>query len=252
MTTKMKKDVSARRFAVNDPTPIEASHPTFENAGDSSLQATQAAESASIGAADSSDNQRAKASTSLAVYEAKERMIAARKSGPSHPLAALVKAEADLETRSAALQALSAPKQKRPDKDLLIHQLTHAVNTSGASLTIAPKLRRDTISLFSALDSSDPIESILDRHIVAVSIGAMQCHARAASSSNPKALDVHLRHSEKMTKVLIELVEARERRGRPKQVVVGNVNVEAGGQAIVGTVETHQQKPPRPQPDEDD
>ena len=183
-----------------------------------------------------------KACASPSLEEVKDRIKAARRRGPSRPLAALSKAEADLETRSEALLALSTSRQKTPDEDLLIHQLSQAVNTSDASRTTAPKLRRDTISLFSSLDSNDPIESILDRHIVAMSVSAMHCQARAAFAGNPKALDTYLRHFEKMTKVLIELVEARERRRRPKQVVVGNVNVEAGGQAIVGNVEPQSQR----------
>jgi hypothetical protein len=48
------------------------------------------------------------------------------------------------------------------------------------------------------------------------------------------------------TKSLIQLVEARERRRSPKQVTVGQVNVEAGGRAIVGNVEAAKEKtPPR-------
>jgi hypothetical protein len=96
--------------------------------------------------------------------------------------------------------------------------------------------------LYSALDSSDPIESILDRHIVALSNSAMECQARAGLTSNPKALDINLRHAAKMTLALVHVIEARERRRRPKQVVVGNVNVEAGGQAIVGTIEAHKSR----------
>jgi hypothetical protein len=183
-----------------------------------------------------------------AVYQLKQRLSKFRRSGPSRPLGYLMKAEADLENRSQALQALSAPRQKRPDKDLLIYQLTNAVNTSRTNRTIASKIRRDTMMLYSALDSTNPIESILDRHIVAVSAGALEAQAAAATTGNPKALDVYLRHAEKMTRTLIDLIEARERRRHPKQVVVGNVKVEAGGQAIVGTIEGHK---PRSHSDED-
>jgi hypothetical protein len=194
-----------------------------------------------------SEDRKPSASSSETVYRAKQRLLKARKSGPDRPLGQLVKAEADLENRSQALQALSASKQKMPDKDLLIYQVTHAINTSRASRTVAPLIKRDTMLLVSAMDSSDTIEAILDRHIVVMSNSAMECHARAAHTSNLKALDVSFRHAAKITRVLIDLIEARERRRRPKQVVVGNVNVEAGGQAIVGTVEA-----PKPRPQSDD
>jgi hypothetical protein len=63
--------------------------------------------------------------------------------------------------------------------------------------------------LYSALDSTNPIESILDRHIVAVSAGALEAQAAAATTGNPKALDVYLRHAEKMTRTLISTLLRR-------------------------------------------
>lgn len=177
-----------------------------------------------------------KAGASPSPEEVKDRLIAARRRGPSHPLHCLAKAEADLHERSTALTKLSG-QQKRPGKYLLVHQLPRAVSTNNVAKTIVPDLRGDAIALYSALGSEDLIESILNQHIVAISSRVMDCHARAAETSNPKAADVYLRHVEMGTKGLIHLVEARERRRSPKQVTVGQVNVEAGGQAIVGNVE---------------
>ena len=181
-----------------------------------------------------------KAYASPSLDEVKDRMIAARRSGPSFPLEHLAKAEADLQARSAALTKLSSPQQKQPDKDLLIHQLIPTVNTSRAPRAVAPQLRNDAIALYSALQSRDPTDSILNRLTVAMSNSVMECHARAAETGNPKAIDINLRHTVKGTKAVIDLVEARERRRGPKQITVGKVNVEAGGQAI-GNVETHKQ-----------
>jgi hypothetical protein len=178
--------------------------------------------------------------------------IKARLGAPSRPLWALAKAEAYLHERSAALAKLSSPRKKVPDQGLLTHQLTSTVNTNGVPKTMAPRLRGDAVALYSALQSRDPIDSILDRHIVAMSNSVMNCHARAVEAGNPKAIDINLRHTEKGTKVLIDLLEARERRRGPKQILVGQVNVEAGGQAIVGNVETPKQqrsdKETRPDP----
>jgi hypothetical protein len=176
-----------------------------------------------------------KASDPPSPDEVKARLEAARQRGPSRPLYALAKAEADLNTRSAALAQLSGPEKKRPD--LLIHQLTSTVNTSYVPRVIAPKLRNDTVALYSDLHSSDPIESILDRLTVATLNNVMACHARAARTENLKAIDVNLRQAAKGTRVVIDLIEARARRRGPQKVRVGNVNVKAGGQAIVGNVE---------------
>jgi hypothetical protein len=188
--------------------------------------------------ADMADRQRrdSKASVSSSVYDVKDRIARARRRGPSHPLRSLAKAEADLHDRSAALTKLSS-QQRRPGKYLLVHQLPRAISTMNVPKTMVPDLRGDAIALQFALGSEDIIESILNQHIVAMSSRVMDCHARAAETSNLKAADVYLRHVEMGTKSLIHLVEARERRRSPKQISVGQVNVESGGQAIVGNVE---------------
>jgi hypothetical protein len=194
---------------------------------------------------DLADHQRrdVKASASPSPDEVKDRLIAARRRGPDRPLGHLAWAEDDLHARSAALTKLSSPQQKQPDKGLLVHQLTRAVNTSHVPKTMAPKLRSDAVALYSALQSSDPTDSILNRLTVAMTNSVMDCHARAAQAGNPQAIDTNLRHAVKGTNAVIDLVEARERRRGPKQITVGKVNVEAGGQAIVGNVETRKQRP---------
>jgi hypothetical protein len=174
-----------------------------------------------------------------AVYQAKLRRREARRSRDDRPLAQLNKVENELKHRSQALQALSDPKQKKLDKDLLAYQLSHSVNTTRTSRTVASRIKHDIMRLYTALDSSDAIETILNRNIVTLSNGALECHARAAVTNNPKALDLNLRYATKMALAAAHLIEVLERRRRPKRLVVSNVNVEAGGQAIVGTVEAH-------------
>jgi hypothetical protein len=194
---------------------------------------------------DWSDPQRrdVKAHASPSLDEVKDRLIAARRRGPDRPLGHLAWAEDELHARSAALTKLSSPTQKRPDTDLLVYQLTRTVNTSHVPKTMAPKLRGDAVALYSALKSSDPTDSILNRLTVAMVNSVMDCHARAAQTSNPQAIDTNLRHAVKGTNAVIDLVEAQARRRGPKQIMVGKVNVEAGGQAIVGNVETQKQRP---------
>ena len=81
---------------------------------------------------DLADRQRrdVKACASPSLEEVKDRIIAARRHGPSRPLEHLAKAETDLHARSAALTKLSSSQQRPPDRDLLVHQLTRTVNTS--------------------------------------------------------------------------------------------------------------------------
>jgi hypothetical protein len=91
--------------------------------------------------------------------------------------------------------------------------------------------------LYTALQSTDATDSILNRVTVVLLNTLMECKTRLAHTIDPKTVDIYLRHFEKITRTLIDAIEARERRRRPKQVKVGKVNVEAGGQAIVGNVQ---------------
>jgi hypothetical protein len=68
-----------------------------------------------------------------------------------------------------------ACRRRRPltqGNDLLIYQIDRALNTGNASQTIAERIRRDNLALYASLESSDPIESILNRHLVTMSNGA--------------------------------------------------------------------------------
>jgi hypothetical protein len=203
-------------------------------------EARGAPETGSSDKPESSEGER-RVDSSVAICQANERLFRERKIGSDRPLGQLQRTEAQLKKRARAQRILSAPKPKGHEHDLLIYQIDRALNTGGASHTIAEGIRRDNLALYASLESSDAIESILDRHIVTMSNAAMECHYRSTFGTT-QSFDVYARHAEKMTKALIELIETRERRRRPKQVVVGNVNVEAGGQAIVGTVEAHEQR----------
>lgn len=185
-----------------------------------------------------------KANTSPSADDVKERMKAAKRRGPSNPVAQLAHAEAELRAQSAALAKLSSARQTPPDPNVLIRQLARTVDTSRSPLTIAPRLRNETMALYTALQSGDPIDSILNRLIVAMTNTVMQSHGRALETRNPQAIDINLRHAVKGTKAVIELIEAKTRRRGSKQITVGKVNVEAGGQAIVGNVDARKTRRP--------
>jgi hypothetical protein len=98
----------------------------------------------------------------------------------------------------------------------------------------------DAVDMHRRLSPQDPIESILGRLIIAVTNLSMDCLGRATQCHNAlPALDLNLKYGMKGAAVVAELVKVFDsRRGHgPKKVTVGNVNVEAGGQAIVGNLE---------------
>jgi len=104
------------------------------------------------------------------------------------------------------------------------------------------------VALFSALKSKDPIESILNRILVATNNSVMKCYARAVNSGNPKMFDIYLRHATKGTRAIIDIVETLERRRGPKGVVVEKFSVNAGGKAMVGNFEVVNERSDRKSP----
>ena len=95
--------------------------------------------------------------------------------------------------------------------------------------------------LYKELNSGDPAGSILSLLTVSVTNASLDCLAQAARlpAAQHQLRDLNLRHGLKGATVVADLLKAmKELRGeKPEKVSVGNVNVQAGGQAIVGTVE---------------
>jgi hypothetical protein len=190
------------------------------------------------------------ASSDAKLREAKlrERIDAAAPYWHWRPLESLAAREAALHAQSANLAKLSHFEERRPDPNLLIHQLT---NTLGAILPNSHLNRQkigEAVALYAALRSRDPIESILDRSMVAVNITTMDCLGRA-STDNVRARELNLRYGLKGAQVQLDIIRLREaRRGQVNQkVVVSKVNVEAGGQAIVGHVNAKRRKARKPE-----
>ena len=205
-------------------------------------QSDDAQASAETGSSDKpgSPERERKVDSSVAICEANKRRFRERKMGHSHPIGQLEHTELQLKKRATAQQILSGPKPKGQGNDLLIYQIDRALNTGSSCNTIRERIRRENFALYRSLEASDPIESILNRHIITISHAAIECQYETTFGST-QLFDVYARNTAKLTKVLIELIEARERRRRPKRVVVRDVNIEAGGQAIVGTVEARKQ-----------
>ena len=74
--------------------------------------------------------------------------------------------------------------------------------------------------------------------MIAVHSLVMQCLKRASHSQTMEGVDANINHATKLSRTFTTQMEALNRhRGKiGQQMVVGNVNVNAGGQAIVGPV----------------
>lgn len=154
-----------------------------------------------------------------------------------------------IQDKEAAGQPTSLVKKRRPGEvELLGHQLNLVARDGRVcGAENRANLRKGTLSLYSSLSSKDPIDSMLARVMVAITNLTMECIARAESSSAPSQ-EINLRYSIKGAVTLAQLTEAYDsRRGRGRRhVTVGAVNVEQGGQAIVGNIEPQRLEPSPP------
>jgi hypothetical protein len=147
--------------------------------------------------------------------------------------------EAELDAVPKDLAALTNYNERCPDLNLLVQQLASSVDTSRVSRARGEELRRESISLYAALGSRDAVESIIHRHLVLAHNAAAGCYGRLATTSDPRARHINMCDAIKATNAICGLIKLRDaRRGEgQEQLSVGRVNIEAGGQAIVGKVE---------------
>ena len=170
---------------------------------------------------------------------AKDRMKATSDSEPLAPLARLAKSEADLHKRSEIVAGHTPEDRTQPDPYLCGYQITEAVRPYGLCGTLKTQIEKEALASYTHLRSRILFESIVHRHIIVASAAAMNCMAHANMSSHPVKVDVYNRNYVKLTRLVLDLIEARDRWRSPKQVHggnVNNVNVEAGV-TIVGNME---------------
>jgi hypothetical protein len=96
--------------------------------------------------------------------------------------------------------------------------------------------------LYLNIEKRDALDSMLALHATSITNMSLDCYSQAALSA-PNHLqirDLNLRHALKGSAMIVEIVKALDsRRGqKSEKVTVGQVNVEAGGQAIVGNIES--------------
>ena len=101
------------------------------------------------------------------------------------------------------------------------------------------------IATLKELEPRNGVEGILAVQMVSVHSAAMECLRRAAIPNQTfKGQDMAFKNAQKMFRLYLDQVKALNKlQGRSDQkVVIEHVNVEAGGQAIVGNIEQHQRK----------
>jgi hypothetical protein len=98
------------------------------------------------------------------------------------------------------------------------------------------------LDLYAKINAKNALDSVLAMLLTALTSASLDSFARAANLPDAKLRDLNLRLALKGCAVAADLVKTLDKRGHAKvtageKVTVGKVNVEAGGQAIVGNVE---------------
>ena len=97
------------------------------------------------------------------------------------------------------------------------------------------------LALLAAIGPKDGVEGFLAAQMVATHEHAMECLRRAMLSGQSfEGRDLNLKHAAKLLQIYARQTEALDKhRGKGQQkITVEHVTVEAGGQAVVGSVET--------------
>jgi hypothetical protein len=95
-------------------------------------------------------------------------------------------------------------------------------------------------ALVAGINCKDVVEGMLATQMVAAHIAAMACLSRAASANDYNIHDRNVKYAAKLMSIYGRQVEVlNKHRGKGQQkVTVEHVHVEAGGQAVVGNVQT--------------
>ena len=100
---------------------------------------------------------------------------------------------------------------------------------------------QSAISMLQGIKPTDEVEGMLATQMVATHNAAMECLRRAMIPAHPiQGRDLNLKHATKLLSVYSRQIEVlNKHRGKGQQkITVERVNVESGGQAIVGHVES--------------
>lgn len=128
-------------------------------------------------------------------------------------------------------------------------QVALSLNTSGFSDEDGALLKKASVSRYREFAPEDATESVLVILALGLQNATMKSLEYAAGADSLEARTVELRNATRGATTTAELLEALGRhRGRSKQsVMVGQVTVETGAQAIVGNVNTEGRRSTKPQ-----
>jgi hypothetical protein len=124
---------------------------------------------------------------------------------------------------------------------ILANQALNSLWTKNSNTENLSKQRSATLSALSGIGPRDEMEGMIAAQLVAAHNAAMECYRRAMFGEQTfEGRYENLNQANKLSRTYAVLLDALNRhRGKGQQkVTVEHVHVHAGGQAVVGTVET--------------
>lgn len=132
---------------------------------------------------------------------------------------------------------------------LAVAQVVAATNIPSGFDPSGEWIGPSSVALYQDFQAADPVDSILARLMVGISDMSMDALSRAMRTNQFDVRELELKSATNGALVIVKLARVfDERRDRAKQTVnVGQVNVEAGGQAVVGNVNSGSRDSEMPQ-----
>jgi hypothetical protein len=127
------------------------------------------------------------------------------------------------------------------DWNLMLVNQAHSALWLHPDDAIQEKQRRGMAGALAGIDPRDELEGMLATQLIATHSAAMECYRRAMILEQSfESRRENLNQANKLSRTYTQLLEALSRhRGKGQQkVTVEHVHVHAGGQAVVGVVET--------------
>ncbi len=146
----------------------------------------------------------------------------------------------DSDLRQGTLKAIGGSSDDNFNK-LVVNQAIHSLWLAHSDKAERDKQYQAAASAMIGIKPRDEIEGMLAAQMIATHTAAMECYRRAMIAEQSfEGRRENLNQANKLVRSYAALVEALDRhRGKGQQVVrVEHVTVEAGGQAIVGSVNT--------------
>ncbi len=125
---------------------------------------------------------------------------------------------------------------------LIFNQISGALWAGKGDPAYLEKLLQAAVGALADIRPDDPIEGMIVSQMIAAQSAVMECYRRAMLPDQSfEGRQANLSHAGKLSRAFGGLVEALNRhRGKSSQqtVIVKRVTVEAGAQAVVGTIST--------------